>query len=67
MFLFIIAIIFLILLFTINNNEHYDNVLYNEVYNYPNVYSFPWLFSPWWLSTRHTRNSSYDIRGDPVF
>jgi hypothetical protein len=24
------------------------------------------FYSPWWNSTRHTRNMSYDLRGDPI-
>lgn len=28
-------------------------------------YGVPWYgWGPWWNSTRHTRNSSYDLRGD---
>lgn len=52
------------------NNPSYDE--YNEYQNqnlpqYLNDINIAHnnLF-PWWNSTRHTRNMSYDIRGDPI-
>jgi hypothetical protein len=40
--------------------EHFDDERFNP--------DFSWLaynnLLPWWNSTRHTRNSSWDIRGD---
>lgn len=38
--------------------------------NYWHYWHYPWLarnhMLPWWNSTRHTRNSSWDLRGDVV-
>lgn len=52
------------------NNENYidDDVIHGpaRISIYPSNISMLSRFGllPWWNSTRHTRNSSYDLRGD---
>lgn len=41
--------------------EHMANINRLSYKTYPYIY-YP--YGPWWNSTRHTRNMSYDIRGD---
>jgi len=43
--------------------EHYENIYDDEFFP-----DYAWLsrnnLLPWWNSTRHTKNSSWDLRGD---
>lgn len=61
--LYIILVIILILLLCdreIYITEHITDIIDNT-YIYLPIYRY---IQPWWNSTRHTRNMSYDIRGD---
>lgn len=44
----------------ITHAENFSNISFQPDYAWLSRYNL----LPWWNSTRHTRNSSYDLRGD---
>ena len=69
MYIYIILVIIIIIVFIneyfleINENKCKCNKIENFHTNYVCNCNYKYL-SPWWNSTRHTRNTSWDIRGD---
>ena len=59
-FFVIVLLIFIYNICHIENiSEHITDNIYDEY-----IDTYPIYIQPWWNSTRHTRNMSYDLRGD---